>query len=311
MLIVYAYKEQEAELGAQVSPGWEAMLEAVMRAGLSIVGTWPIHGTGSARMRGFKSNALSTYVVLVCRPRPSSSERTSRRELTALLRSELGPAIQVLQSAAVAPVDLAQAVIGPGMEVFTRFESVLEPDGSPMNVRAALLLINSVLAEVLDEQEGDFDADTRWAITWFEQFQFGEALSGEADSLARAKVTSVDGLERAGVIKTRGGTTRLLRRSELPDAYDVSKDQRPTVWEAVQHLVKRLQDGSEADAAHLLAQLPNSEVARDLAYRLYAICERKGWAEEGSAYNILVASWPEIARLAHAEGDGGHLPGFG
>jgi putative DNA methylase len=316
MLIVYAYKEQESEDEGQVSGGWEAMLEAVIRSGLSVVGTWPVHGTGHARMRGNRSNALATYVVLVCRPRPTTSVRVSRRDLGAALRSELGPAIQVLQSAAVAPVDLAQAVIGPGMAVFTRYQSVLEPDGTPMSVRAALLLINSVLAEVLDEQEGEFDADTRWAITWFEQFQFSEAPSGEADSLARAKVTSIDGLERAGVIVTRGGTCRLVRRDELPEDYDPTRDIRATVWESVQHLVKQLLDGGEEKAASLFARLSNSEAARDLAYRLYSICERKGWAEEGGAYNVLVASWPEIARLAQQlqtqqRLGSGQLPGLG
>jgi putative DNA methylase len=202
------------------------------------------------------------------------------------------------------------------MSVFTRYQAVLEPDGSPMTVRSALLLINSVLAEVLDEQEGEFDADTRWAITWFEQFQYGEAPSGEADSLARAKVTSIDGLERAGVIVTRGGTCRLVRRDELSEAYDPIKDTRATVWESVQHLVKQLLDGGEERAASLLARLSNAEAARDLAYRLYSICDRKGWAEEGGAYNVLVASWPEIARLAQQlqtqqRFGSGQLPGLG
>jgi putative DNA methylase len=316
LLIVYAYKEQESESEAQVSGGWEAMLEAVIRSGLSIAGTWPIHGTGAQRMIGLGNNALATYVVLVCRPRPVTSVRVSRRDLVTALRTELGLAIQVLQSAAVAPVDLAQAVIGPGMAVFTRYQSVLEPDGAPMAVRSALLLINSVLAEVLDEQEGEFDADTRWAITWFEQFQFTEAPSGEADSLARAKVTSIEGLERAGIIITRGGTCRLLRRDELPEDYDPAKDVRVTVWESVQHLVLQLLDGGEEKAASLFSRLSNSEAARDLAYRLYAICERKGWAEEGGAYNVLVASWPEIARLAQQlqtqqRLGSGQLPGLG
>lgn len=316
MLIIYAYKEQEAEKDARVSPGWEAMLEAVIRSGLEIVGTWPIRGSRAQRMVGIGNNALATYVVLVCRPMSSSSVRVSRRDLIKALRAELGPSIQVLQSAAVAPVDLAQAVIGPGMAVFTRYQSVLEPDGTPMTVRSALLLINSVLAEVLDEQEGELDADTRWAITWFEQFQFGEAPSGEADSLARAKVTSIDGLERAGVIVTRGGNCRLLRRDELPSDYDPSKDTRATVWESVQHLVTQLLEGGEEKAASLFARLSNVEASRDLAYRLYAICERKGWAEEAGAYNVLVASWPEIARLAQQlqtqqRLGSGQLPGFG
>jgi putative DNA methylase len=264
-------------------------------------------------MVGLGNNALATYVVLVCRPRSVTSVRVSRRELVTALRSELGPAIEVLQSAAVAPVDLAQAVIGPGMAVFTRYLSILEADGTPMTVRSALLLINSVLAEVLDEQEGEFDADTRWAVTWFEQFHYAEAPSGEADSLARAKVTSIGGLERAGIIVTRGGNCRLLQRNELPDDYDPAQDQRATVWEAVQQLVKQLLTGSEKQAAHLFVHLPNSELARDLAYRLHAVSERKGWAEDAGAYNALVASWPEIARLAlqlQGQQDRGLLPGF-
>jgi putative DNA methylase len=228
----------------------------------------------------------------------------------------LSPAVKLLQSAAVAPVDMAQAVVGPGIAVFSSYQSILETDGSSMTVRDALLLINSVLAEVLDEQEGDFDPETRWAVTWFEQFQFGEASSGEADSLARAKVTSIDGLERAGVIVTRGGTCRLVRRDELSVEYDPVNDTRATVWESVQHLVKQLLDGGEERAASLLARLSNAEAARDLAYRLYSICDRKGWAEEGGAYNVLVASWPEIARLAQQiqtqqRFGSGQLPGLG
>jgi putative DNA methylase len=316
MLIVYAFKEQESEKGARVSAGWEAMLEALIRSGLSVVGTWPIHGTGSSRMRGLKSNALATYVVLVCRPRMQGAQRIVRRELTALLRKELSTPIRLMQSTAIAAVDLPQAVIGPGMAIFTRYESVLEPDGMPMTVRSALLLINSVLDEVLDEQEVEFDADTRWAITWFEQFQFGEAPSGKADALARAKVTSIDGLERAGVIATRAGNCRLVQRHELQENYDPTKDVRATVWESVQHLVKQLLEGGEEKAADLFARLSNAEAARDLAYRLYAICERKGWAEEGAAYNVLVSSWPEIARLAqqlHTQErlGRGQLPGLG
>jgi putative DNA methylase len=316
MLIVYAHKETEVEQGGEVSSGWEAMLEAVTQAGLAVVATWPIHGAAAGRVRSRGSNALATYVVLVCRPRLESAERVSRREFVAKLRTDLAPAVKLLQSAAIAPVDMAQAVIGPGMGVFTGFRSVLESDGTQMSIRSALILINSILAEVLDEQEGEFDADTRWSITWFEQFQFDEAPSGEADSLARAKVTSIDGLERAGVVATRGGTCRLRRRDELSDDYDPARDTRATVWEAVQHLVKQLLEGGEEKAANLFAQLPNVETARDLAYRLYAICERKGWAEEGGAYNDLVVSWPEIAKLAQQlqtqqRLGGDQLPGLG
>lgn len=298
MLIVYAFKEQEVESDSGVSAGWEAILEAAMRSGLSVVGTWPIHGAGSTRMRGVGSNALATYVVLVCRTRHAAAKRCTRRDFVGMLRSELVESVALLQSAAVAPVDLAQAVIGPGMAIFTRYSSVLEAGGQSMSVRAALLLINSVLDEILAEQEGDYDSDTRWAVTWFGQHGFEEGLSGEADSLARAKVTSIEGLERSGIVASRGGRTRLLVRNELPDDYDPRTDPRPTVWEAVQHLVKTLDASGEHGAAALFRRLNDTAAVRELAYRLYAICERKGWAQEGQGYNALGVSWPEISALA-------------
>jgi putative DNA methylase len=303
LLVVYAYKEQEAQGDGRVSAGWEAMLEAVLRAGLTVVGTWPVHGTGSTRMRGKKSNALATYVVMVCRPRLDVGVRVSRRDFIGALRAELGPAVRLLQSAAIAPVDLAQAVIGPGMAVFSRYQAVVEVDGAAMAVRDALLLINSVLAEVLDEQENEWDPETRWAVTWFEQHEFAEGSSGEADSLARAKVTSIDGLQRAGIVVTRMGKTRLVRREEVAADYDPSTDARPTVWELVQHLVRTLDTEGEEAAARVLVTVSNADAARDLAYRLHAVCERRGWAEQALAFNILAASWSEIVRLATSQSD--------
>lgn len=297
LLIVYAFKEQQSDSDGAIAAGWEAMLEAVIRAGLGIVGTWPIHGTGSARMRGQKSNALATYVVMVCRPW-SGADRVSRREFASALRAELGNAVKLLQQAAIAPVDLAQAVIGPGMGVFTRYEAVIEASGRPMSVRDALLLINAVLAELIEEQEGELDPDSRWALIWFEQHQFTEGSFGEADALARAKVTSVDALVRSGIVDSRGGKVRLLRRDELPDDYDPRGDTRPTVWEMTQHLVKALAGDGETAAASLLARLGSSAgAARDLTYRLYGICSQKGWSEEAQVYNALAASWSEVARL--------------
>jgi putative DNA methylase len=296
LLIVYAFKEQ-ADADGTIAAGWEAMLEAVLRAGLGIVGTWPIHGTGSARMRGQKSNALATYVVMVCRP-ARGVDRVSRREFAAALRAELGSAVKLLQAAAIAPVDLAQAVIGPGMGVFTRYEAVIEADGNPMSVRDALLLINAVLAELIEEQEGELDPDSRWALTWFEQHQFADGPFGQADALARAKVTSVDALDRSGIVDSRAGRVRLLRRDELPDGYDPQGDTRPTVWEMTQHLAKALAHGGERAAASLLVALgSNAGAARDLTYRLYGICSAKGWSEEAQIYNALAASWSEVARL--------------
>lgn len=296
--IVYAHKETESEAGGLVSSGWEALLQAAIAAGLMIVATWPINGSASDRARSRGSNALSTYVVLVCRPREGDQSRTTRRELADEIRLSLAEALPKLQDAAILPVDLAQAVLGPGMAAYTRYARVLEPDGTELGVREALLLINRMLGEVLEEQEGDFDAETRWATAWFAQHQHSERSFGEADSLARSKVTSVDGLVRAGIVKADGGVTRLLPRDSLPDTYDPREDQRPTVWEGVQHLIKRLASG-EIAAAELLAQMGSrAEAVRELAYRLYQICDKRGWSEEAQAYNQLIGSWPEIARLA-------------
>jgi putative DNA methylase len=222
---------------------------------------------------------------------------TTRREFVNALRSELPVTLKQLQHGNIAPVDLAQAAIGPGMAVFSRYSKVLEADGQAMKVRAALGLINQILDEILAEQEGDFDPDTRFAVTWFDQRGVEEGLFGEADVLARAKNTSVEGLERAGVLVSRAGKVRLLRRDELALDWDPASDVRLTVWETAQHLIKRLDEHGEDAAAELLRQVGGlGEVARELAYRLYTTCERKGWAQEALAYNSLVVAWPEIAR---------------
>jgi putative DNA methylase len=222
----------------------------------------------------------------------------TRRELVEALRHELPPALKQLQRGSIAPVDLAQAAIGPGMSIFSRYAKVLEADGTPMTVRAALGLINQALDEILAEQEGDFDADTRFAVTWFEQRGSNDGPYGEAEVLAKAKDTSIDGLVGAGVLQARAGKVRLLRRDEMPDDWDPRTDRRPTAWEATQHLTKRLAHGGEDAAASLLRILGGGygEQARELAYRLYSICERKGWAQEAIPYNSLVVAWPEVAR---------------
>jgi putative DNA methylase len=243
-------------------------------------------------------SALASSIVLVCRPRSSEAPIATRRELVNALRAELPDALRTLQHGSIAPVDLAQAAIGPGMAVFSRFAKVLEADGSPMTVRTALGLINRALDEILAEQEGDFDHDTRFAVTWFEQRGTAEGPYGEADVLARAKDTSVEGMVEAGVVFSRAGKVRLLGRDEMPEGWDPVTDRRPTAWEATQHLTRRLQTGGEVAAAELLRRLGGGygEQARELAYRLYSICERKGWAQEALPYNALVVAWPEIAR---------------
>lgn len=299
MLVVYAFKQQEAEQDGVVSTGWEAVLEALMGAGLSVVGTWPIHGTGSARARGLSSNALATYVLLVCRPRPSDAPMATFSEFRGALKQRLKIAVADLRAASLAPVDLAQAVVGPGIEVFSGYSRVLQATGATTTVREALAVVNAALDEVLEEQEADFDADTRWAIAWFEQYGLGPGPFGVADGLARAKNTALNGLEQAGVVSARAGVVRLLGADELSVGWDPARDERLTVWEATHQLIAALTTHGEQGAADLLRRLGSfGEIARELAYRLHAISDRKKWSDEARQYNGLVVAWPEISRLA-------------
>jgi len=208
-----------------------------------------------------------------------------------------------LQRGNIAPVDLAQAAIGPGMAVYTRYAQVLDAEGKPLPVRAALTLINQTLDEALAAQEGDFDADTRWALTWFEQMAFNEGEYGVAEQLSKSKNTSVAGLQQAGILVSKAGKVRLLKPAEFPVDWDPTTDKRLTVWEMVHQLIRALESGGDTAAAALVAKLGSkSETARELCYRLYTLCERKKRANEAMAYNALVQSWPEIARLAREIG---------
>ncbi len=298
--IYYAFKQAESDGEAGITnTGWETFLDAVVRAGFATTGTWPMRTEMGNRMRGMDSNALASSIVLVCRPRPSNALTATRREFLNALKVELPAALAYLQAGNIAPVDLAQAAIGPGMAVYTRYAKVLDAEGKPIPVRAALALINQVLAEALAEQEGDFDADTQWAITWFDQFGFGEGEFGVANTLAQAKNTGMDGLVEAGIIFSGKGKVRLVKPAELPSDWDPSTDTRLTVWEMVHQLVRVLEAGGESAAASLVAKLGSqAEIARELCYRLYTVCERKKRANEAMAYNALVQSWREITRLA-------------
>jgi len=302
--IYYAFKQAESEGldgGQTASTGWETMLAGLLRAGFGITGTWPMRTEQQQRSVAAGSNALASSVVLVCRPRPEDASLATRREFQVTLRAELPDTLRHLQRGNIAPVDLAQASIGPGMAVFSRYSKVMEADGSAMSVRTALGLINQALDEILAEQEGEFDSDTRWAIAWFEQFGMKAGEFGVAEVLSKAKDTSVAGLVEAGVLESKAGKVRLLGRNELPVDWDPVTDKRPTVWEMTQHLIRRLGEG-EAAAAALARKLGgNAEVARDLAYRLYLVCERKKWADEALAYNGLVVAWPRIVQLAAGE----------
>lgn len=301
--IYYAFKqsENESESGS-ASTGWETFLGAVIRAGLGITGTWPMRSELATRNIGRDANALASSIVLICRPRAGSLPVATRREFVSALRSELPAALAHLQRGNIAPVDLAQAAIGPGMAVYTRYAKVLDAEGKSLSVREALSLINQTLDEALAEQEGDFDGDSRWALTWFEQSGFEEGDYGVAEQLSKSKNTSVSGMSEAGILESKRGKVRLLRPEELPAEWDPAFDPRLTAWEMVHQLIRALGSG-EAAAAELVAKLgAKAEVARELAYRLYTLCERKKRAAEALAYNGLVQSWPEIVRLAREGG---------
>ncbi len=300
--IFYAFKQAETNKSGTASTGWETFLTGIIEAGFNITATLPIR---TERTKGLKGgvNALASSVVLACVPRAEDASLATRREFIAALKRELTDALRLLQSGSIAPVDLAQAAIGPGMAIFSRYARVVESDGSSMTVRTALTLINQVLDEVLSAQEGEFDADTRWAVAWFEQHGMDEGEFGVAETLSKAKNTAVNGLVDAGLITARSGKVRLIPRDQMPEDWDPAADKRLTGWEATQYLIRALDRKGEPGAADLLRKLGGDygERARDLAYRLYAICERKGWSGEALAYNSLVIAWPEISKLRSQE----------
>ena len=300
--IYYAFKQSETKGDTgTASTGWETFLAAVIKSGFAVTGTWPMRTELTGNLKRNVA-ALASSIVLVCRQRPAGAPLATRREFVAALRDELPTALSHLQAGNIAPVDLAQAAIGPGMAVFTRYARVLDAEGKPVSVREALALINQILDEVLAEQEGDFDADSRWALAWFEQQGFDEGEYGVAETLSKAKNTSIAGIVEGGILASSAGKVRLLRPDELADDWDPTTDARLTVWEAVHHLVRLLESGGETGAARLVRQLGGvAETARELAYRLYTVCERKSRASEALSYNGLVQSWPEIARLARQE----------
>jgi putative DNA methylase len=314
LTVYYAFKQDDEESGDEdsdgtsgvdLTTGWETLLEALSGSGFQITGTWPVRASQAWRMRAMGANALASYIVLACRPRPSNSPLATRKEVIHALRKDLPTALRNLQFGNIAPVDLAQASIGPGMAIFTRYAKVIESDGSSMTVRTALGIINQVLDEVLTEQEGDFDPDTRWALAWFAQFGMAEEAFGVAETLSKAKNTAVNGLVKAGVVKSKSNKVRLVGRTELSDDWDPSTDKRLTAWETTQHLIRVLETKGEAEAARLLNRLGGmGETARELAYRLFSICEHKKWADEARSYNGLVIAWPELSRLAHSARSG-------
>jgi putative DNA methylase len=300
LALFYAFKQTETEHAESdiASSGWETILSGLVSAGFEVTGTWPMRTELTAALKKSVA-ALASSVVLVCRPRRADALIATRRELIGALREELPPAVRHLTRGNIAPVDLAQAAIGPGMRVFSRYAKVMEANGDSMRVRDALGLINTILYEVETETENEYDPDTRWAITWFEQFGAGEGPYGDAETLSKAKDTSVAGLRESGIVHSQGGKVRLLRRDELPTNWDPVTDQRLTVWEVTQHLSHALDMGGEASAADLLRRVGGlGEAARALAYALYLVADRKKRTDDALAYNGLVIAWPEITRLA-------------
>lgn len=300
--IYYAFKQSESddESGTS-STGWETFLEAVLRAGFALTGTWPMRTELGNRMISSGTNALASSIVLVCRKRSDDAVTVSRREFLRELNAALPQALLDMTrggvNSPVAPVDLSQAIIGPGMAIFSQYAAVLEADGKPMSVRTALQLINRFFAE------DDFDHDTQFCLHWFDSVGWASGKFGDADVLARAKGTSVGGLVEAGVAESSGGNLRLLRWAELPSDWTPETDTRLPIWEALHHLIRALNQDGESAAGSLLARIPGkAESIRSLAYRLYTLCERKGWAEEARAYNELVTAWNGIEVAAQDAG---------
>ncbi|MCC6175192.1 MAG: DUF1156 domain-containing protein [Chloroflexi bacterium] len=311
LTVFYAFKQDDEAggdadgaseaSGVDLTTGWETLLEALISSGFQITATWPVRASQKWRMVSVGTNALASYIVLACRPRSTKSLQTDRRSFISELKRELPGALRHLQQGNVAPVDFAQAAIGPGMAIYSRYSRIIETNGRPMTVRSALSLINQTLTEVLTQEDDEFDAATRWALAWFDQHGFRTGTFGDAELLSKAKVTSIAALVQAGIISARAGEVRLLRPDELPVDWDPLTDRRLTVWEATHHLLRvyfHEKAGDEVAAALLRKIGTNGEIARDLAYRLFNVCEKRQWSQEAQAYNALVLGWPEVSQLA-------------
>jgi putative DNA methylase len=302
--VYYAFKQSEADREGVASTGWETILASMISARWTITATWPCRSEMASRMIASGTNSLASSIVLALRPRPETAPITDRRGFIAELRSTIPEALRLLQQGAIAPVDLAQAAIGPGMAIFSKYSKVIEPSGEQMGVRDALRQINAILDEVLSEQEGDFDGDTRWCLAWFETHAFEVSAYGEAETLANAKNASVASLARSGVISSGGGKVKLFSPEELPEGYDPRTDDRISLWEVVLHMAKALDDTGLGSAGRILARAEerglDMTAAHELAYRLYAISDKQGLTQPGILFNGLGSSWPEVRASATA-----------
>ena len=311
MTVYYAFKQSETTAAGRGSTGWATILGAMIRSGWTITATWPMRSERGGRMTSVGTNALASSIVLVLRPRPEDAPIIDRRGLMRELRASLPGAVETLRSGGIAPVDLAQAAIGPGMGVFSRYSRVVSPDGSDMSVAEALMQINAVLDEVLTDQDDDLDPDTRWCLSWYETRGFDEGPYGDAETLASARNASIDALKRSGVLTSGGGRVGLIAPEDLPDDYDPRTDDRISHWEVVLHLARALETGGLDSTGRLLAGARerglDGDALRSLAYRLYDLAEKHGRTRDGGLFNGLGSSWPEIeaaARAATAAGAG-------
>ena len=311
MTVYYAFKQSETTAAGRGSTGWATILGAMIRSGWTITATWPMRSERGGRMTSVGTNALASSIVLVLRPRPEDAPIIDRRGLMRELRASLPGAVETLRSGGIAPVDLAQAAIGPGMGVFSRYSRVVSPDGSDMSVAEALMQINAVLDEVLTDQDDDLDPDTRWCLSWYETRGFDEGPYGDAETLASARNASIDALRRSGVLNAGGGRVSLIAPPDLPGDYDPRTDDRISHWEVVLHLARALETGGLDATGRLLAGARerglDGDALRSLAYRLYDLAEKHGRTRDGGLFNGLGSSWPEIeaaARAATAAGAG-------
>lgn len=302
-IIVYAHQQREDRSQDASASGWEALLDALISAGLTLTASWPIHCTSDTRLRGQSSNALSSYVALICRRRSELAGAADRRKFLSALRTEMPQALRDMQQGSIAPIDLAQASIGPGMRIFSQFAKVIEADGSEMSVRTALALINQVRDEVLSEQEGDFDSETRFAVKWFSQYEWNDAASGEADVLSRAVNTTVSALDRGGIFRAAAGKARLLEPSQMTPEWNPADDKSISIWEVAVRLGHSLQSDGLDKAADLMrgaASKVDLDAVKELAYLMYSVSERRGWTESAMFFNALGTSWGDVSGASRA-----------
>jgi putative DNA methylase len=311
IVVYYAFKQTETDASGKTSTGWETLLEGMISSGWSITATWPVRSERGSRSISIGTNALASSIVLTLRPRHADALRIEKRRFIAALEEELPESLKNLQQGAIAPVDLPQAAIGPGMEVFSRYSEVLEADGSRMTVRSALARINEILDQVLNEQEGDFDPTSRFAIAWYRQHGYGSGIFGDANNLANARNTTVDTMDRGGVLTSRAGRVQLIKPSDLGRDYNVQTDLQTSNWEALHHLIMRLESEGIAAAGEFLRNAlsrkdgaVDGDLIKELAHLLFRVAESNGWTKDALSFNSLVTSWPEIFDTARSDAKG-------